>query len=90
MFQRSIDTQLERGMEKMILITECTKCPNLYLVDRQNSLCALKKNKHLEDTAAIPTWCPLPSVPLKKESTRKELRLQLRQALRIERRQTYD
>jgi len=77
-------------MGKMILITECTKCPNLYLVDRHNSLCALKNNEQIKDTAAITTWCPLPSVPLKKESTRKELRLQLRQALRIERRQTYD
>ena len=76
-------------MDKMILINECTKCPNLYLVDRNNSLCDLKNNEQIKDTAAIPTWCPLPSVQLKKESTKKELRLKLRQALRIERRQTY-
>ena len=61
-------------MEKMILIIACLKCPHLYLVDRHNSLCALKKNEQIEDTAAIPTWCPLPSVPLKKESNEKELR----------------
>ena len=76
-------------MGKMILINECTKCPNLYLVDRHNSLCDLKNNEQIKDTAAIPTWCPSPSVSLKKESIQKELRLQLRQALRIERRQTY-
>ena len=61
-------------MEKMILITECTKCPNLYLVDKHNSLCALKMNIQIENTTAIPTWCPLPSVPLIKESNEKELR----------------
>jgi len=60
-------------MEKMILITECTKCPNFYLVDRHNSLCALKKNQQIEDTTAIPTWCPLPSVPSIKESNEKQL-----------------
>lgn len=60
-------------MEKMILINKCTKCPHLYLMDRHNSLCALKKNEQIEDTAVIPTWCPLPSVPLKKESTQEEL-----------------
>ena len=58
----------------MILITECTKCPNLYLIDRHNSLCALKKNEQIRDAAVIPTWCPLPSGPLNKESTQKELR----------------
>ena len=76
-------------MGKMILIIECTKCPYLSFLDKHNSLCSLKNNEQIKDTAAIPTWCPLPSVQLKKESTQKELRLQLRQALRIERRQTY-
>ncbi len=61
-------------MEKMILIDECTKCLNLYLVNRLNSLCALKKNEQIEDTGVIPTWCPLPSAPLTKESNEKELR----------------
>ena len=60
-------------MGKMILITERTKCPYLYFLDRHNRLCSLKNNEQI-----------------KKESTQKELRLQLRQALRIERRQTYD
>ena len=76
-------------MGKMILITECTKCPYLYFLNRHNSLCSLKNNEQIKDTAAIATWCPFLSVTLEKESTRKELRLQLRQALRIERRQTY-
>jgi hypothetical protein len=61
-------------MEKMILIDEFTKCPNLYLVDRHNSLGALKKNEQIEDTVVIPTWCQLPSAPLTKESNEKELR----------------
>ena len=76
-------------MGKMILIAECTKCQYLSFLDRHNSLCSLKNNEQIKDTAAIPTWCPSPSVPLKKESIQKELRLQLCQALRIERRQTY-
>ena len=53
-------------------------------------MCALKNNQQIKETAAVTTWLPLPSIPLKKESTRKELHLQLRQALKIERRQTYD
>lgn len=61
-------------MEKMILITECTNCPNLYLVDRHNSLCALKMNEQIKDMTVIPTWCPLPSAPLTKKSDEKELR----------------
>jgi hypothetical protein len=73
----------------MILITECTKYPYLNFLDRHNGLCSLKNNEQITDTAAVPTWCPLPSVPLIRESTQKELRLQLRQALKIERRQTY-
>jgi len=53
-------------MGKMILITECTKCPYLYSLDRHDSLCFLKNNEQIKDTAAIPTWCPLPSLPFKK------------------------
>jgi hypothetical protein len=73
MFQKSIYAPWERSMEKMILINECTKCPNLYLMDRHNSLCALKKNEQIKDTAVIPTWCPLPSSQLNKESTQEEM-----------------
>ena len=49
-------------MDKMILITERTKCLYLYLVDRHKSLCALKNNEQVKVTAAITTWGALPSV----------------------------
>jgi hypothetical protein len=61
-------------MKKMILINQCTKCPNLYLVDRYNSLCALKKSEQIEDTATIPTWCPLPNAPSTEKSDGKKLK----------------
>ena len=50
----------------MILITECTKYPYLYFLDRHNSLCSFKNTEQIKDMAAIPTWCSLPSAPLKK------------------------
>ena len=60
-------------MGKMILITECTKCPYLYFLNRHNSLCSLKNNEQIKGTAAIHHLVSIAQCSIKKRIDSKEV-----------------
>ena len=58
-----------QNKKKMILIRDCRDCQNfLWDFDLGQFMCALNRNKTIEEIHTIPNWCPLPHTKRKKRS----------------------